>query len=42
VTYRLDRIHELTGYDPASPDQRLALQVAVLGASLLGWPENLI
>jgi len=40
VTYRLDRIHELTGYDPASPDQRLALQVAVLGASLLGWPEN--
>ena len=42
VTYRLDRIRELTGYDPVQPDQRLALQVAVLGASLLGWPDNTI
>ena len=40
VTYRLERIRELTGYDPAQPDQRLALQVAALGASLLGWPQN--
>jgi sugar diacid utilization regulator len=40
VTYRLGRIRELTGYDPTLADQRLALQVAVLGARLLGWPEN--
>lgn len=42
VTYRLERVRELTGYDPTQPDQRLALQVAVLGASLLGWPESSI
>jgi sugar diacid utilization regulator len=40
VTYRLERIAELTGYDPGQPDQRLALQVAVLGAALLGWPAD--
>lgn len=40
VTYRLDRIHELTGYDPVRPEQRLALQIAVSGAALLGWPHH--
>lgn len=40
VTYRLDRVKTLTGYDPADPAHRLTLQTAVLGAKLLGWPEN--
>lgn len=39
VTYRLDRIARLTGYDPAVPTQRLTLQAAVIGARLLPWPE---
>lgn len=38
VTYRLDRIRELTGYHPGEPTQRFTLQAAVLGARLLGWP----
>jgi sugar diacid utilization regulator len=38
VTYRLDRVKQLTGYDPAHPEQRFVLQSAVLGARLLGWP----
>lgn len=38
VTYRLARIRALTGRDPADPAQQLALQVAVVGARLLGWP----
>ncbi len=37
VTYRLDRVHRLTGLDPDSGQDRFALQVAVLGARLLGW-----
>ncbi|WP_308785442.1 PucR family transcriptional regulator [Phytohabitans rumicis] len=37
VTYRLDRIHTLTGYHPGEPTQRFTLQTAVLGARLLGW-----
>jgi sugar diacid utilization regulator len=40
VTYRLDRVRELTGHDPARADERFALHVAVLGAKLLGWPET--
>lgn len=40
VTYRLDRVLELTGSDPDDPDDRFALQAAVLGAKLLGWPER--
>ena len=36
VTYRLDRIHTLTGLDPDRPRDRLTLQVAALGARLLG------
>jgi sugar diacid utilization regulator len=38
VTYRLARIRELTGRDPADPAQELGLHVAVVGARLLGWP----
>jgi hypothetical protein len=40
VTYRITRIRQLTGYDPADPDQRYALQTAELGARLLGWPSR--
>lgn len=40
VTYRLSRIKALTGYSADDPDQAFSLQVAVLGARLLGWPEN--
>ncbi|MFI1169387.1 PucR family transcriptional regulator [Streptomyces sp. NPDC020801] len=39
-TYRLERIHKLTGADPADPVHRYTLQTAVIGARLLGWPEN--
>jgi sugar diacid utilization regulator len=39
VTYRLARVRELTGRDPAVPADALTLQVAVIGARLLGWPE---
>jgi sugar diacid utilization regulator len=38
VTYRLDRIKELTGYDAADPIHRFTLHAAVLGARVLGWP----
>jgi sugar diacid utilization regulator len=38
VTYRLARVKELTGKDPADPAQSLALHVAVIGARLLDWP----
>lgn len=38
VTYRLDRVMRLTGYDPADPVQAFTLQVAVVGARLLDWP----
>ncbi|MFC8588183.1 PucR family transcriptional regulator [Streptomyces sp. NPDC057217] len=40
MTYRLDRIHRLTGADPADPVQRYTLQTAVIGARLLGWPDS--
>ncbi|MFE1381968.1 PucR family transcriptional regulator [Streptomyces sp. NPDC058740] len=40
VTYRLDRVHRLTGADPADPAQRYTLQTAVIGARLLGWPDQ--
>ncbi|WP_298798087.1 helix-turn-helix domain-containing protein [Pseudonocardia sp. 73-21] len=40
VTYRLDRIKTLTGHDPTDPAQRFAINAAVLGAKLLGWPEQ--
>ena len=38
VTYRLARVKELTGQDPADPAQGLALRVAVIGARMLDWP----
>jgi sugar diacid utilization regulator len=40
VTYRMDRIRVLSGYDPADPTHRFALHAAVLGARLLGWPQQ--
>jgi DNA-binding PucR family transcriptional regulator len=40
LTYRLEKIAELTGRDPADPAQRFELQTAVLGARLLGWPAT--
>jgi DNA-binding PucR family transcriptional regulator len=40
VTYRLDRVKSLTGYNPGDPAHRHTLQTAVLGAKLLGWPAN--
>lgn len=40
VTYRLDRIADLTGYDCADAHQRFILQVAVMGAQILGWPQS--
>jgi sugar diacid utilization regulator len=40
VTYRLDRIRVLSGYNPADPAQRFTLQAAVLAAKLLNWPEE--
>ena len=38
VTYRLERVRTLTGRDPADPDDRLLLEVALRGAQVLGWP----
>lgn len=38
VTYRLQRVKELTGYAADDPAQAFTLQVAVLGARLIGWP----
>lgn len=40
VTYRLARVKALTGQDTSDPAARFALQVAVEGARLLGWPER--
>jgi sugar diacid utilization regulator len=40
VTYRLARVAQLTGYRVSQPDQRFALQAAVLGARLLEWPGS--
>jgi sugar diacid utilization regulator len=40
VTYRLDRIKALTGYSVHDPRQSFTLQVAMLGAQLLGWPDG--
>jgi DNA-binding PucR family transcriptional regulator len=40
VTYRLQRIREVTGYSVDEPAQAFSLQVAALGARLLGWPDG--
>jgi len=37
VTYRLQRVKELTGYGVDDPEQAFTLHVAVLGARLIGW-----
>jgi DNA-binding PucR family transcriptional regulator len=38
VTYRLDRVKSLSGFDPLDPAHRFTLHAAVLGAKLLEWP----
>jgi sugar diacid utilization regulator len=40
LTYRLERIHTLTGTDPTDPAHRHTLQTAVIGARLLDWPAR--
>ncbi|GHA21690.1 hypothetical protein GCM10010372_22080 [Streptomyces tauricus] len=40
LTYRLERIHKLTGANPADPVHRYTLQTAVIGARLLDWPAK--
>lgn len=40
ITYRLDRIRALCGYDPADPRDRFTLHTAVLGARALDWPRQ--
>ncbi|MEV0155484.1 helix-turn-helix domain-containing protein [Micromonospora sp. NPDC050686] len=40
VTYRLDRIRALSGYDPSDPRDRFTLHAAVLGARALDWPRR--
>ncbi|OCC11473.1 CdaR family transcriptional regulator [Streptomyces sp. PTY087I2] len=40
LTYRLERIHRLTGANPAEPGHRYKLQAAVVGARLLNWPDT--
>jgi DNA-binding PucR family transcriptional regulator len=40
VTYRLERVRSLTGFDPLDPAHRFTLHAAVLGARLLGWPDQ--
>ncbi|MFJ8577974.1 PucR family transcriptional regulator [Micromonospora sp. NPDC093277] len=40
VTYRLDRIRTLSGYDPNDPRDRFTLQTAVYGARALDWPRQ--
>ncbi|MFF7732345.1 helix-turn-helix domain-containing protein [Streptomyces sp. NPDC007984] len=40
LTYRLERIHQLTGANPADPVHRYTLQTAVIGARLLDWPAQ--
>ncbi|WP_406068490.1 PucR family transcriptional regulator [Micromonospora sp. NBC_01638] len=40
VTYRLQRIKMLTGYNPFDPAHRFTLQAALLGARALNWPQQ--
>ena len=39
-TYRLERIQQLTGANPADTNHRYMLQTAVIGARLLDWPDK--
>jgi DNA-binding PucR family transcriptional regulator len=38
LSYRLERIAALTGFDPDDPLQRYTLETAAMGARLLNWP----
>jgi sugar diacid utilization regulator len=40
VTYRLERIRTLTGYDPGDPADQLSLRVATVAVQLLNWPAT--
>ncbi|SHM33360.1 PucR family transcriptional regulator [Actinacidiphila paucisporea] len=40
LSYRLERIAALTGFDPDDPLQRYTLETAAMGARLLGWPPS--
>ncbi|OSP42284.1 regulator, partial [Streptomyces sp. 13-12-16] len=40
LTYRLERIHKLTGANPSDASHRYMLQTAVIGARLLDWPAG--
>lgn len=40
LTYRLQRVQQLTGHAVTDPDQRFTLEAAVLGARLLDWPRQ--
>ncbi|WP_371594559.1 PucR family transcriptional regulator [Streptomyces virginiae] len=40
LTYRLERIHTLTGADPTHPMHRYTLHTATIGARLLDWPTR--
>ncbi|MFC0598382.1 PucR family transcriptional regulator [Streptomyces palmae] len=40
LSYRLERIRTLTGYDTDDALQRFTLETAAMGARLLGWPEK--
>jgi DNA-binding PucR family transcriptional regulator len=40
LSYRLERVRTLTGYSPNEPLQRFTLEAAVMGARLLGWPQE--
>ncbi|MCD0484844.1 helix-turn-helix domain-containing protein [Streptacidiphilus sp. ASG 303] len=40
LSYRLERIRGLTGYDPDDPLQRYTLETAAMGARLLDWPAR--
>lgn len=40
LTYRLERVHTLTGTDPSDPAHRYTLQTAVIGARLFDWPTR--
>lgn len=40
VTYRLARVADLTGHDPADPAHTFTLHATVLAARLLDWPHQ--
>ncbi|WP_367125350.1 PucR family transcriptional regulator [Streptomyces phytohabitans] len=40
LSYRLERIRLLTGYDPGDALHRYTLETAAMGARLLGWPAS--